>query len=106
MASLFLDDGDLRADEVGLAEGLDAQAGGGGGFAEVDEEDLVGVAVEGFLEVCLEFFEAEGIEGALEDGVLDAGAVAAEDAGDLAEALGVGDVVADDVAAAGHGQRF
>lgn len=47
-------------------------------------------------------FEAEVIEGAFEDRVLNAGAERLADFGNLAKSLGIGNVVGNEVAGPGH----
>lgn len=90
---------------VGLADGGDVSGGAGVGRAEVDEEDLVLVVVDDFGDFGAAAGEVAWGELALEDGVLEVVAEAAEGAEDFAEALVVGDVVGDEVGVA-HGASF
>ena len=89
---------------VGLADGGDDAFAAEGGGAEVDEDDLILVVVDVGAELFFElgFFEAGEV--ALEDGKLKVPAKVPAGLKNPAEALGVADVVGDDVIAAfGHG---
>lgn len=90
-------DGRIRA-----AEGGDDAVAAAFGGAEVDEEDLVEVVVDGFGEFGAEAGEVGGGELAFEDGVLEVVAPGAHDFEDASEAFVVGNVVADEVGVA-HG---
>jgi hypothetical protein len=85
---------------VGQAHCGDDEGGVAGSGAEGDEENLVLVVMENGVKFGLEFAKAKFIEDAFEHGVLEADAVAFKEFGDAAEAFGVADVVADEVAGA------
>jgi hypothetical protein len=80
---------------VGPAESGDDAVTAALGGTEVDEEDLIFVAVDDDGEVGAEAEEVSLSELAFEDGVLEVVAEAAHEFEDLAEAFVVGDVVGD-----------
>jgi len=82
--------------DVGLAEGGDDSIAAAFGGAEVDEEDLVFVVIDQIAQRVATFRQVDGVELALEDGVLEMVAEIAHGLVDLAEAFVVADVVADE----------
>ena len=88
---------------VGLAEGGDDALAAAVAGAKVDEEDLVLAVVDDAAELLAAADEVAGGELALEDGELEVVAEAAHGLEDAAEALVVGDVVADEVGGAHFG---
>lgn len=97
-------DSKAGAGGVRQAQGGDGEGGVGAGGAKGDEEDLVLVVLEEGVEVGLKLAQVGVVEEAFEDGVFEAVAVAFEEFGGAAEAAGVADVVADEVAGAAHAE--
>lgn len=85
---------------VRFAEGGDDAVAAAGGRAEVDEEDLVLIVVNDLGEAATAGGEVLGGELAFEDGELEVISEIAKEFEDVAEAFGVGDVVADEVGGA------
>ena len=93
-----LDDEAGRVDRsIGDAESGDDAVAASFGGSEVDEEDLVFIVIDDAGEFGAAADDVAGGELAFEDGVLEVVAVAAHGFEDFAEALVVGDVVADEV---------
>lgn len=88
---------------VRLAEGGDAEVGAVVGWAEADEEDLVGVRFDFSFEFLFELDSFLFVEVSFENGELEVGAVIFAGFENAPETFGVGDVVGDDVAGA-HGR--
>jgi hypothetical protein len=82
---------------VRFAEGGNDAVAAAGGGAEIDEEDLVLVVVNDLGEAGAAGGEVLGGELAFKDGELEVVSEIAQEFEDVAEAFGVGDVVADEV---------
>lgn len=86
--------------DVSFAEGADGAFAAMGDRPEVDKQDLVFAVVDEFVEVGFHLGDFTVIEVALEDRILQVNAVAFAELEDLAQALGIADIVGDDIIAA------
>ena len=94
-----------RARRIGQAEGGDYQCRVAGFRAERHKQHLVLVAVDFLAQGGLGLLQTQLVQRALENLVLQARAESLQQARDASQPLGIGDVVADEIAAArgGHG---